>query len=46
MKIGGGQTDRQRRAPDEEEGDAARIVDAGLHQPPAQHLHVLLGLSE
>ena len=37
-----GETDRQRRARDEEEGDAARIVDAGLHQPPAQHLHVLV----
>ena len=33
--------DRQRGAADEEEGDRARIVDAGLDQALAQHLHGL-----
>ena len=42
MRSGCGQTDRQRGARDEEEGDAARVVDAGLHQPPAQHLHIFV----
>ncbi len=37
-----GETNRQRRTCNEEEGNAARIVDTGLHEPPAQHLHVLV----
>ena len=38
----GGETNRQRRTRNEEEGNGARIVDTGLHEPPAQHLHVLV----
>ena len=39
---GGGDADGERRARDEKERDPARIVDAGLDQPPPQHLHVLV----
>ena len=35
------EADRHSRAGDEEIGRSVRIVDAGLHQPAAQHLHVL-----
>ena len=34
------ETDRQHRARDEEEGDRARIEDAGLDQPAPQDLGV------
>src|SRR4029078_7794089 len=35
-----GKTYRQRRTCNEEKSDAARIVDTGLHESPAQYLHV------
>src|SRR5512139_264746 len=37
-----GQADRQGRAPKEKEGNPARIVDTGLDEAAAQHLHVLV----
>ena len=35
--------DRQHRARHEEIADRTRIIDAGLHQPAPQHLHVVVG---